>query len=313
MEKNFLRDNRTLREVAVDVLRLIIIATILAFISARFPILYGIYAFVPAIFAYSAYRNSLLPTVFGAIVIYFPLLIWLFSGDMDVAGFNFLIASTGIVIGDTHYGRRNILSSILTGILFLTVSIAIFSYMNYDLLQLNAILESNEVINLVLEQAKSFSSEVKITADEVKNIMLSAQPYLIIMISAQTVVFAYYAFAELFTTRIDKSIGIWDFKLLAIPRLTLTSAILSIFLLNILPVFLNFDFTLIYLNLICIFSYALFVQGLTVAEFFFLSKLSRYFKVVILQLILFTFIIPLYPILSFIGLLDYFFNFRKLG
>lgn len=312
MKNNFSRDNRNLKQIIKDVLRLVIIATVLAFLSTRFAIFYGIYAFVPAVFAYSAYRNSLIPTSLGAIAIYFPLLFLLFNHNMDLVGFNFLIATTGIVIGDTHYSRRDILSSILTGILFFTISIAVFTYMKYDLLQLNSILQSNEAIELIIAQTKSFSSEIKITADEIKNILLSAQPYLIVMISAQTVVFAYYAFAEFFSVRLDKSIGIWDFKFFSIPRLTLLTAIISILLMNLLPLVLDFDFTFIYLNLICIFSYALFIQGLAVAEFFALSRLSKFFKVIIMQLVLFTFIIPLYPILSFVGLLDYFFNFRKL-
>lgn len=312
MENNFSRNNRSLKEIIIDVLRLIVIATALAFLSSRFTLFYGVYAFVPAIFAYSAYRNSLLPTTLGAVIIYFPILFLLFNYNMDLVGFNFLIASTGIIIGDIHYSRRDIFSSILTGILFFTVSIAVFTYMKYDLLQLNSILQSDEAINLIVAQTKNFSGEVKITTDEIKNILLSAQPYLIIMISAQTVVFAYYTFAEFFSIKLDKSIGVWDFKLFSIPRLTLLTAFISILLMNILPFILDFNFTFIYLNLICIFSYALFIQGLAVAEFFILSKLGRFFKVVIMQLALFTFIIPLYPILSIVGLLDYLFNFRKL-
>lgn len=290
----------------LEILKITFVVCFALLISKYVPNIILQIGIIPALYAFSAYRNKVFLNIISLSFITVPLSYLLFT-DFNQVGIIFQLCLVGIITGNTHSRTKNINTTVLTSIISFVVSTTFFYQSNYDILSINFYTENANLI----AQYNPYAN-MNISVEDIKSTFDMLKPSLIIVTSTTYIIFMIYAFLTIFGINIDQKGNLWNFEYLKMPRLSIIGSIFIIFVIWLISTIFKINAEFIYSNLFFIIITSLFIQGFATFEFFALKKLNRFFKFFIAYFLLFIIAVISYPIFLILGLIDYIFNLRKL-
>lgn len=307
MKNLFIRYGRKPNEAMIETLRFTAIILLSIGLVMYNPIFQLTFFLVPALYTALTYRNGILFSILSFVISVFAMIF--VSGNSSLLFIFGLMATMGIIVGETNYRKNNMMLSIIMGSMVIIINFVAMIYIQNKVSGIDFIEYMINTYFALLEEG-GMTDMISMNLSELKSAVRITIPALIMSMGISIGVLNYFVAGNLVNKMNQNSDGFRNFWEFTLPGSALMGILVSMVGIGLAELLTGYSTEIIFSNIKILYATLFFIQGLAVIDFITLRKLKPILRTLIFVVLIFT--VFFYPFLATMGALDLVFNIRRI-